>query len=216
MKYKHLGHSFNKTIRRECCKVTFSFRLQRGPKTLLNAHSPLFQVLDDATKRLTAFHGDVLDFNMDTLFPQECVKSWHDTPPNTHIIGNLPFNVATPLIIQYMESIANRTGAWRYGRTKLTLTFQKEVAERMVAEINSDQRCRLSIVCQYLCHVNLKMVIPGECPGTCFIMYTGLIHCDFYSCNNDNFQRKNQNIFLIFALKHRLSIHICNASKRGS
>ena len=120
------------------------------------------QVLNDATHRITAFHGDVLDFNMDTLFPRECVKSWEDTPPNTHIIGNLPFSVATPLIIQYMESIANRTGAWRYGRTKLTLTFQKEVAERMVAEINTDQRCRLSIVCQYLCHVNLKMVIQGE------------------------------------------------------
>lgn len=123
---------------------------------------PGLKVLDDATKRITAFHGDVLDFNMDTLFPQECLKSWDDTPPNTHIIGNLPFSVATPLIIQYMEAIANRTGAWRYGRTKLTLTFQKEVAERMVAEINSDQRCRLSIVCQYLCHVNLKMVIPGK------------------------------------------------------
>ena len=124
--------------------------------------SLFLQVLNDATHCITAFHGDVLDFNMDTLFPRECVKSWEDTPPNTHIIGNLPFSVATPLIIQYMESIANRTGAWRYGRTKLTLTFQKEVAERMVAEINTDQRCRLSIVCQYLCHVNLKMVIPGE------------------------------------------------------
>ena len=41
MKYKHLGHSSNKTFQRECCRVTFSFRLQRGPKTLLNARSPL-------------------------------------------------------------------------------------------------------------------------------------------------------------------------------
>ena len=122
----------------------------------------LLQVLSDASGLITAYQGDVLRFKMDNLFPEECVKSWDDVPPNIHIIGNLPFSVATPLIIQYMSDIANRTGAWRYGRTKLTLTFQKEVAERMVAEESSDQRCRLSIVCQYLCHVSLKMVVPGE------------------------------------------------------
>ena len=118
-------------------------------------------MLSDAAGGFSAFQGDVLHFNMDNMFPEECVKAWDDKPPDVHIIGNLPFSVATPLIIQYMEGIANRTGAWRYGRTKMTLTFQKEVAERMVATINSDQRCRLSIVCQYLCHVELKLIVPG-------------------------------------------------------
>ena len=47
MRYEHLGHSSNKTIQRECCKVTFSFRLQGGgAKTLLNARSPLLLVID--------------------------------------------------------------------------------------------------------------------------------------------------------------------------
>lgn len=44
----------------------------------------------------------------------------------------------------------------------MTLTFQKEVAERMIAPILNDQRCRLSVMCQYLCDVRHVFTIPGR------------------------------------------------------
>lgn len=44
----------------------------------------------------------------------------------------------------------------------MTLTFQKEVAERMVAPITDKQRCRLSVMCQMWCDVYHKFTIPGK------------------------------------------------------
>ncbi|XP_052775025.1 dimethyladenosine transferase 1, mitochondrial-like [Mya arenaria] len=123
---------------------------------------PGLKMLADATGCLTAHQGDILRFSMENLFPEDFVKQWEDSPPNIHIIGNLPFNVATPLIFKYMESICDRTDAWRYGRVPLTLTFQKEVAERMVANPNDEQRCRMSVDVQNQCEVTLKKVIPGR------------------------------------------------------
>lgn len=43
----------------------------------------------------------------------------------------------------------------------MTLTFQKEVAERMVAPIMTKERCRLSIMCQNWCRVEHKFNISG-------------------------------------------------------
>lgn len=45
---------------------------------------------------------------------------------------------------------------------RLTLTFQKEVAERMVAPIMSQERSRLSVMCQNWCRVEHKFNIQGK------------------------------------------------------
>lgn len=115
-----------------------------------------------APGRLRIVHGDILTYRMDRGFPGNVSKPWQDDPPNLHIIGNLPFNVATPLIIKWLEHMANRTGPFAYGRTRLTLTFQKEVAERLTASTGSRQRSRLSIMAQYLCSVRSCFTIPGR------------------------------------------------------
>ncbi|KAK6179394.1 hypothetical protein SNE40_011766 [Patella caerulea] len=124
---------------------------------------PGLQLLADAAdKEMRITQGDIMDFNLETLIPDEFKKPWEANPPNIHIIGNLPFNVSTPLIIKWLQAISEKNGAWKYGRTPLTLTFQKEVADRMVSPILTDHRCRLSVMCQHLCDVSLQFVIPGK------------------------------------------------------
>lgn len=123
----------------------------------------IFQLLSEAAQgRLSIHSGDILSFNMENIIPENLAVPWDSAPPNIHIIGNLPFSVSTPLIIMWLAAMSNQSGPWKFGRTKLTLTFQKEVAERMTANILSKQRCRLSVMCQYLCKVDLKFVIPGK------------------------------------------------------
>jgi len=114
-----------------------------------------------APGKVETYYGDVLSFNMSQLFPEEERKDWLEEVPSIRIIGNLPFSVSTPLIIRWLRDISNRANVWSYGRATLTLTFQEEVAERLVAEASDAQRCRLSIMAQYLCYVTHRFTIPG-------------------------------------------------------
>ncbi|XP_066229057.1 dimethyladenosine transferase 1, mitochondrial isoform X1 [Saccopteryx leptura] len=124
---------------------------------------PGLQMLSDAAPgKLRIVHGDVLTFKIEKAFPESLKRRWEDDPPNVHIIGNLPFNVSTPLIIKWLENVSQRDGPFAYGRTQMTLTFQKEVAERLTASTGSRQRSRLSVMAQYLCHVQHVFTIPGR------------------------------------------------------
>ena len=47
--------------------------------------------------------GDALTFNMENLFPDTLRKEWEAEVPDIRVIGNLPFNISTPLIIKYLK-----------------------------------------------------------------------------------------------------------------
>jgi len=142
--------------------------LSRGVQSLVvvekdRRFQPILEMLVEASQgSMSVVWGDVLSHNLAKSFPEQATHQWEEKPPNIHVIGNLPFNVATPLIIRWLKAISERNNVWTYGRVPLTLTFQKEVAERIVAPIGSSERCRLSIMCQHLCHVQHKFTIPGR------------------------------------------------------
>lgn len=70
---------------------------------------PPLQMLEEASDgRMSIVWGDVLSHNLAKTFPPEAGCDWNDKPPNVHIIGNLPFNVATPLIIRWAKAVSER------------------------------------------------------------------------------------------------------------
>jgi len=70
------------------------------------------------------------------------------------IVANLPYNIATPLLIAWLRRIDCYSG--------LTLMFQKEVALRLAAAPRSSAYGRLSIIAQWLCDVRCVFDIPPQ------------------------------------------------------
>ncbi len=60
-----------------------------------------------------------------------------------HVVANLPYNVGTALLLRWLG------GAWPPWWSSLTLMFQREVAERIVAKPGSEHYGRLSVAAQW-------------------------------------------------------------------
>jgi 16S rRNA (adenine1518-N6/adenine1519-N6)-dimethyltransferase len=88
--------------------------------------------------RLTVIAGDALDADYEQLAAGRPVK----------IVANLPYNIATPLLVGWLSG-----GTWPPFYASLTLMFQKEVAERIVAAAGDKDYGRLSVLSQYRCEV---------------------------------------------------------------
>ena len=68
------------------------------------------------------------------------------------IIANLPYNVGTPLLIDWLKA-----GAWR---GEMALMFQREVGERICASPGDPHYGRLAVLSQAVCETHLAFVLP--------------------------------------------------------
>ena len=111
---------------------------------------PLLQALADAA------HGRLTVVEADALTVDEAALLAHapDRAPQikARIIANLPYNVATPLLIKWL------TGPFR--PDSMTLMFQKEVAQRLVADAGDEAYGRLSVITRSTCAASLVMSLP--------------------------------------------------------
>ncbi|KAG1655279.1 Dimethyladenosine transferase 1, mitochondrial [Nymphon striatum] len=124
---------------------------------------PNLEMLEDAVKgKMCIEWGDILNYDFEKMFDKTLKKDWNEHSPDIRVIGNLPFNISTPLIIKLLKQMSEKSGLFSYGRTKLTLTFQSEVAERLFAPPGHHQRCKLSVMAQYLSDVKYNFIISVQ------------------------------------------------------
>jgi 16S rRNA (adenine1518-N6/adenine1519-N6)-dimethyltransferase len=97
--------------------------------------------LAQAEPRLRVVAGDALGMNLSAMVPAP-----------RQIVANLPYNVASPLLVGWLREAA----AWE----RLTLMFQQEVAERICAAPGSGAYGRLSVLAQWVAAAELRLRIP--------------------------------------------------------
>ena len=71
-----------------------------------------------------------------------------------HVVSNLPYNVGTALLIKWL------TGPWT--PASMTLMFQKEVAQRVVAQPDTSAYGRLAVIAQATSHAAIVMDVPAR------------------------------------------------------
>ena len=91
-------------------------------------------------KNVNIFNGNILDFDCNTI------------KNNYVIIGNLPYNISTPILFKFMAE-----QRWK----QFVAMLQKEVAERIVSKENNKKYGRTSIMMQSFFKVELKFTIPN-------------------------------------------------------
>jgi 16S rRNA (adenine1518-N6/adenine1519-N6)-dimethyltransferase len=95
-------------------------------------------------ERLTVHEGDALDFDFSALKRAGPLK----------IVGNLPYNISSPLLFHLSESAAVVYD--------MHFMLQKEVVDRMVAEPGSSDFGRLSVMLQYHYHMECLFTVPPD------------------------------------------------------
>jgi 16S rRNA (adenine1518-N6/adenine1519-N6)-dimethyltransferase len=96
--------------------------------------------------RLTVVQGDALAADL----------SAHLTPP-VKVVANLPYNIGTELLIRWLTP-----PVWPPFWTSLTLMFQREVAERIVARPGDAAYGRLAILAQWRTQARVVLTLPPE------------------------------------------------------
>lgn len=107
-----------------------------------NLYPGLQQLAASVDARLELVEADALTVDF---------SQWGD---NLRIVGNLPYNIATPLlfhVLSYHSYIAD-----------MHVMLQKEVAQRIVAQPGCKDYGRLSIMMQYQCMVEELLDVPPE------------------------------------------------------
>jgi 16S rRNA (adenine1518-N6/adenine1519-N6)-dimethyltransferase len=106
---------------------------------------PLLGELAEASGgRLTVLEADALEVDALALLQGAAAD----------VVSNLPYNVGTPLLLGWL------TGPWRPHR--MSLMFQKEVADRIAARPGEDAYGRLSVISQAVCTAQVVMDLPAR------------------------------------------------------
>ena len=120
-----------------------SFILKKNPKKLLviEKDNDLADNLNNIFKdQLTLINDDILNIDENTLSDDKVT-----------VFGNLPYNISTEILSKWIINLKDD-----FWFDQLVLMFQKEVADRIISNVNSSTYGRLSILANW--KLNIKKI----------------------------------------------------------
>ena len=99
-----------------------------------------------ADERVKIFNEDILKFDENLISKNKII-----------VFGNLPYNVSTEILSTWITKLKND-----YWFSDLVLMFQKEVADRIIAQFNTSTYGRLSILANWRLNINKICDISPE------------------------------------------------------
>ena len=129
-----------------------SFILNKNPKIFfaIEKDKYLTNLLNDKFKyKINIINEDVLDIDEKNLFNE-----------NLTVFGNLPYNISTEILIKWIINLKNN-----FWFDSLILMFQKEVASRIIADFDTSDYGRISILANW--KLNIKKICDVK--PNCFL-----------------------------------------------
>lgn len=107
----------------------------------------LAEITDHYPGRLEVIEGDALKVDFEAIAPEGPIK----------IVANLPYNVGTQLLVNWLTP-----RQWPPFWQSMTLMFQKEVGERIVAQADDDHYGRLGVLCGWLTQAHMAFDLSPQ------------------------------------------------------
>ena len=125
------------------------FILKQNPKKIVVIEKD-FKLVQNLKKKfeekIVIINDDVLKVNESSLFNEKVI-----------VFGNLPYNISTEILSKWIINL--KSNFWF---DSLILMFQKEVADRIIAKVNTKNYGRLSILSNWKLNVTKIMDIKPE------------------------------------------------------
>ena len=111
---------------------------------------------DQAIQKLQVHESDALKFDFQSWAKEQKTLLQKNTPEaRVKIVGNLPYNISSPLLFHLMSAVADVD--------EQVFMLQAEVVERMAAQHGDSEYGRLSVMLQSKYHMENVLDVPPEC-----------------------------------------------------
>ena len=163
-----------------------SYILKKKPKKLFVIEKDNQLAIDLEKKfnnQISIIHEDVLKIDETTFFKDKLI-----------VFGNLPYNISTEIISKWIINLKDK-----FWFECLILMFQKEVADRIIAKLNTSSYGRLSIICNWklnirkICDIKPESFFPKPNVDSSLLFFYP--KKNFVKINNPNNLEKVTRIF---------------------